>query len=122
MFHLGPFGSEAQFNAALTEAYLAALGSGLDIRPFVRDVLSHDQHKIHFVHANIKPRHIMVHNGRVTGILDWALAGFYPEYWEFAKAIGDEDLGDERANFIMKTFPQNYALDYLIHSFITSVV
>jgi hypothetical protein len=120
--HLGPFRSEARFNAALTEAYLAALGSGLDIRPFVGDVLSHDQHKIHFAHANIKTRHIMVHNGRVTGILDWALAGFYPEYWEFAKAIGDEDLGDERTNFIIKTFPQNYALDHLIHSFITSVV
>ncbi|QPG97842.1 hypothetical protein C2857_006930 [Epichloe festucae Fl1] len=25
----------------------------------------------------------MVHNGRISGIIDWESAGWYPEYWEF---------------------------------------
>lgn len=64
----------------------------------------------------------MVHNGRVTAILDWALSGFYPEYWDFAKAIDGDELGDERAVFIMNTFPQQYALEYLVYCFLTEVL
>lgn len=64
----------------------------------------------------------MVHNGRVTAILDWALSGFYPEYWDFAKALDGDELGDERAGFIMNTFPRQYALEYLVYCFLTEVL
>ncbi|KAJ5106539.1 Major facilitator superfamily domain general substrate transporter [Penicillium angulare] len=32
-------------------------------------------------------RHIIVRNGSIAAIIDWELSGWYPEYWEFAKAF-----------------------------------
>lgn len=39
-----------------------------------------------FTHADLAPRNIIVRHGRVAAIIDWAFAGWYPEYWEFTKA------------------------------------
>lgn len=39
-----------------------------------------------FAHADLAPRNIIVRHGRVAAIIDWAFAGWYPEYWEFTKA------------------------------------
>jgi thiamine kinase-like enzyme len=43
-------------------------------------------YRTHFTHADLAPRNIIVRNGRVAAIIDWAYAGWYPEYWEFTKA------------------------------------
>ena len=49
-------------------------------------------HSVVFTHADLNPRNILVerdgHKGwRVTGIVDWENAGWYPEYWECTKAF-----------------------------------
>ncbi len=39
-------------------------------------------------HGDIAPRNILVdESGRITGIIDWELAGWYPEYWEYANIM-----------------------------------
>ncbi|KAG7138524.1 hypothetical protein HYQ45_004275 [Verticillium longisporum] len=38
-----------------------------------------------FTHADLNPSNIQYHNGRITGIIDWEFAGWYPEYWEYTK-------------------------------------
>jgi hypothetical protein len=64
----------------------------------------------------------MVHDGRVTAILDWALSGFYPEYWEFVKVPSGEDLGNEKTVFLMEAFHKQYALEYLVYDFLAEVL
>ncbi|KAI0840596.1 hypothetical protein F5Y06DRAFT_243785 [Hypoxylon sp. FL0890] len=53
-------------------------------------------HKIVFTHADLNPRNILVDQTvqsdgsigwTVTGIVDWETAGYYPEYWEYTKAM-----------------------------------
>ncbi|KAG6040780.1 hypothetical protein E4U41_007049 [Claviceps citrina] len=39
-----------------------------------------------FTHADLAARNIMVKDGHVAAIIDWAFSGWYPEYWEFTKA------------------------------------
>ena len=34
-----------------------------------------------FTHADLAPRNIMIRDGRVVAIVDWAFSGWYPEYW-----------------------------------------
>ncbi|KAF9512262.1 hypothetical protein BS47DRAFT_1088582 [Hydnum rufescens UP504] len=38
-----------------------------------------------FTHGDLVPPNIMVDGTTITGIIDWATAGFYPEYWEMAR-------------------------------------
>lgn len=41
-----------------------------------------------FTHGDIAPRNILVDGGCcITGIVDWELAGWYPEYWEYANIM-----------------------------------
>ncbi|KAI1388672.1 kinase-like protein [Hypoxylon trugodes] len=36
-----------------------------------------------FSHSDIHGANIMVEDGQFTGLIDWELAGFYPEWWDF---------------------------------------
>lgn len=74
---VGPFVDEAGFSALL--------GSAKD--PARRG------YETYFTHADLNPRNIMVEQAaggqgwRVSGIVDWETAGYYPEYWEYIKAL-----------------------------------
>ena len=37
--------------------------------------------KFYFYHPGLSPESILVSNGRVSGILDWDMAGYYPRFW-----------------------------------------
>jgi thiamine kinase-like enzyme len=40
---------------------------------------------IKFTHGDLVPKNIMVKGSTVTGIIDWADGGFYPEYFEYCR-------------------------------------
>ena len=41
-----------------------------------------------FTHGDVAPHNIMVdENGRITGVIDWELTGWYPEYWDYANIM-----------------------------------
>ncbi|KEY73342.1 hypothetical protein S7711_01456 [Stachybotrys chartarum IBT 7711] len=72
-----------------------------DVAPFLGEEVA----KVHttryrtcFTHADLVPRNILIEGGRVAAIIDWGLAGWYPEYWEFTKAhyshLFDQDWED----------------------------
>ncbi|KAI0161773.1 hypothetical protein GGR52DRAFT_561098 [Hypoxylon sp. FL1284] len=53
-------------------------------------------HEIVFTHADLNPRNILIDqtvlsdgttSWDVTGIVDWETAGFFPEYWDYTKAM-----------------------------------
>ena len=72
------FKSEQEFNKYLTDPFWD------DIRK--RAAVSHGvQHDIVFTHGDLNPRNILAENGRITGIVDWENAGWFPEYWEYTK-------------------------------------
>lgn len=43
-------------------------------------------HNIVFTHADLNMRNVLVHNGRLSGIVDWENSGWFPEYWDYTKA------------------------------------
>ncbi|KAI9666807.1 MAG: hypothetical protein M1831_001583 [Alyxoria varia] len=63
-----------------------------------------------FTHGDVAPRNIMVdESGHITGIIDWELAGWYPDYWEYAniwKPSGDQDW----QSWMERTAPQRWDL------------
>lgn len=68
-------------------------------------------HSMLFTHGDLNPRNILVEsavqpNGyrswRVTGIVDWEFSGFFPEYWEFTKAMFEGFRWPLRYNDVVK--------------------
>ncbi|CRG82844.1 hypothetical protein PISL3812_00190 [Talaromyces islandicus] len=64
-----------------------------DIVKAAPDILRHyakfvfmDNHDIVFTHSDFTPRNILVDGGRVTSIIDWDYASWYPEHWEYIQA------------------------------------
>ncbi|EDU49688.1 conserved hypothetical protein [Pyrenophora tritici-repentis Pt-1C-BFP] len=59
-----------------------------------------DNSRIVFTHADLHPSNIMVSaNGssHVLAIIDWHQSGWYPEYWEYCKALYTADFTKEWA-------------------------
>jgi aminoglycoside phosphotransferase (APT) family kinase protein len=50
-------------------------------------MLNSHKHRAVFTRADFRPANIIVKDGHVAGIIDRELAGWYPEYWEFVKAL-----------------------------------
>lgn len=44
-------------------------------------------HDFALTHNDFDPRNILVQGSKVVAILGWEMAGYYPEYWEYCKAI-----------------------------------
>src|SRR5687768_13941675 len=90
-YEKGPFPSSKAFHdwmfAAATRQLPAADGTinGLDHPDMCRELLPDDS-KVYFTHGDLTLRNIMVSGPpglcRVTAIIDWEQAGWYPEYWE----------------------------------------
>ncbi|KAH6887446.1 hypothetical protein B0T10DRAFT_489807 [Thelonectria olida] len=77
---VGPFPDEASFSQHLRFS----------------DEPSRRGHKIVFTHGDLNPRNILVERirnpagdrrWRLSGIVDWETAGYYPEYWDYTKSM-----------------------------------
>lgn len=77
---VGPFVDEAAFSQVLRNP----------------DEPSRRGHKVVFTHADLNSRNILVdrvirpdgsRGWTVTGIVDWENSGYYPEYWDYTKAL-----------------------------------
>lgn len=101
----GPFDSEQQFNEFI-------LG---DIVKSAPDILRHyakyalmENHDIVFTHSDFSPRNILVDGGRVTAILDWEYAGWYPEYWEYIQAFRQLKPMPDWPNYLTRILPLRF--------------
>jgi hypothetical protein len=124
----GPFRTGSEFNEWLISLiHPESMGfySSFYIET-VRNCLTCN-HQLRFTHADIGPHNIMVENGRITGIIDWEFAGWYPEYWEYIKMIQftrDKDFRcfarlcwkDEAGNQVLydKDFAMDQVLDHQV--------
>lgn len=44
-----------------------------------------DSYATRFTHADLSPSNIMVKDGKITAIIDWEFAGWFPEYRGYTK-------------------------------------
>ncbi|KAI0633104.1 kinase-like protein [Trametes polyzona] len=80
---IGPFNEPQEFKDAIF-----ALANSLHFAhrmPVLRrlaEPVNAKQHRVWFTHADLAARNVLVKDGRLSGIVDWEFAGWYPEYWE----------------------------------------
>jgi serine/threonine protein kinase len=82
----GPFQTESAFCDGLVRSLREReQGTWVDmICRFVKSVPPHNN--IVLTHNDLAPQNILVRGGKVVAIIDWELAGYYPEHWEYVKA------------------------------------
>lgn len=86
----GPYKTEEEFNDGLTRAMkLARDDSWVD--QIARFIKAMPRHEVVLTHSDFSPRNIIVRGDQVVGIIDWEMAGFYPDYWEYIKALYHPD-------------------------------
>ncbi|EPS37880.1 hypothetical protein H072_8489 [Dactylellina haptotyla CBS 200.50] len=133
-----PIYTEEQFNLFLLESYDRARPRSDSRLRILKSFLRND-HKVVMTHADLHPRNICAellsqssegNSGmemdkesciKVTGILDWETCGWYPEYWEYVKALNTIDPGDGLDDWweylpteSIGTWPYEYAIDLLL--------
>ncbi|KAG7141126.1 hypothetical protein HYQ46_007872 [Verticillium longisporum] len=103
-YHSPPCRDEQAFN----EFLLSALYK--HIPQLVREAFSRrlkTNHRIILSHCDLTPRNILVHDGKIKGLVDWEDSGWYPEYWEYVKFFqrtADKDWKQYAADI----FPELY--------------
>lgn len=74
-------------------------------------------HTVVFTHADLNPRNILVDRASrpdgtvgwcVTGIVDWENSGYYPEYWDFTKAMFEGFRWSTRYNNMVKAISKEF--------------
>lgn len=77
----GPFALIQEFNSFLVHLYVR-----METREKIAAVHAREYRSV-FAHADLHPSNILIENGRISAIVDWECAGFYPEYWDFTKLM-----------------------------------
>ncbi|PGH32782.1 hypothetical protein GX50_04436 [[Emmonsia] crescens] len=97
----GPFDSEKEFNDFLAEGIQHNMT---------------DNHAIYFAHGDLSPKNIMVNkSGRITAILDWEWAGWFPQYWDVVRMFMDipgKKQMPEYAEHLRSTLPYMYKEEF----------
>lgn len=81
---IGPFENVVEFHKAIRRGFNYPTGH----EECDQMILAQEKrpYTINFTHGDLSLRHIYYLDGKITGILDWESAGWYPDYWEFASA------------------------------------
>ncbi|GAB1193652.1 hypothetical protein APSETT444_002873 [Aspergillus pseudonomiae] len=85
----GPFPNIKEFNDWFSTLPQSRLPASLKYKDPYRYLLP-DDGDIKFTHADLNRGNIMVSSTapfRAIAIVDWGLAGWYPDYWEYCKAL-----------------------------------
>ncbi|KAH6859110.1 phosphotransferase enzyme family protein [Alternaria rosae] len=115
----GPFKSLEEFNATIVETFIAR--SKTQAGPYIRGMVDTHTHGIVFTHGDLRPDNIIVKDGLVAAIIDWELSGWYPEYWEFAKAFYIEAFADDWGSHLLGVLTPYYC-EQLIHARLMEVL
>ena len=86
-FKYGPYEERGAFRAGISMSHRefdANLAFTEVIMGMIRVLPEHS--RVVLTHGDLVPGLIPVPEGRVVAIVDWETAGFYPEYWGYAKA------------------------------------
>ncbi|PLB47575.1 kinase-like protein [Aspergillus steynii IBT 23096] len=116
----GPFDSEEAVNNTLIAAYQSKVPRS-HVKTFLSGMLSQNTHQIVFTHGDLHHPNTMVKDGVVSGIVDWEFSGWYPEYWEFIKALYIWQWQNDWFDYLVQILRPYYA-EYGAHSFLAGIL
>ncbi|PYI25867.1 kinase-like protein [Aspergillus indologenus CBS 114.80] len=120
-YRYGPYASEPEFNEGVVQALRDRLPpesrdevERQDSAFFTREYIMYQTvrglrgHSIVFTHGDLHPGNLLVRADGVVVVLDWGLAGYWPEYWEFYRAMFNPPWRPVWDRMIEKFIPPYY--------------
>ena len=74
-----------------------------------------------FTHSDIAPRNLLVKNGKIAAIIDWEMAGWYPEYWEYTRWAASNSWSPQRWEEIREEVLECYPDELWVEDYLGSV-
>jgi aminoglycoside phosphotransferase (APT) family kinase protein len=108
----GPFPDEKTFNSDFYFDLVGTVPSA--IRSALYQQIRSD-HRIVFSHGDLATHNILVGNGRITGLLDWENAGWYPEHWDYIKFFERYCKSKDWKECAEGIFPETYEHELAYH-------
>ncbi|KAK7677750.1 hypothetical protein QCA50_019302 [Cerrena zonata] len=120
-----PIRNEADFNEFIGTDEQSMKHTSPRYRSWVLSMLRSD-HRIVLTHGDFHPNNVIVdvrvedgHEKITVGIIDWETGGFYPEYWEYVKAMNLRTVKDDSDwwDFLPRSivdYEQEIAIDRLL--------
>jgi thiamine kinase-like enzyme len=110
----------ADFNSFLTRE--TRRGKRTDYKDFLGSMFEDSEdYRIVLSHGDLSPRNLMIHEGQLSGIIDWECGGWYPEYWEYIKAMSSSPWSTGWPYMINKVvldrYRERYAMDRLLDKY-----
>lgn len=115
----GPFDSEKQFNEFILGDIVKSAPDLL--RHYAKYALTYN-HDIVFTHSDLSPRNILVDGDRVTAIIDWEYAGWYPEHWEYIQALRQLKPMPDWPDYLERILPPRFEREYIGMSFLSRIM
>jgi hypothetical protein len=109
IFTGGPFLDEESFNnfvMDIPKSTPKAIRDGLRARLRCNNLVV-------LTHGDLPPRNIMVQENKITGLIDWEVAGWFPEYWEYVKFFHRPCLHNDWYDYASDIFSQPYTEDLI---------
>ncbi|TVY15576.1 hypothetical protein LARI1_G007834 [Lachnellula arida] len=80
-----------------------------------------NSHQICFTHGDANSANILVRGNKVVALIDFEMAGFYPEYWEYTTAmttavnleVYDDSLWKEEIGKFLEEYPEELEMERL---------
>ncbi|EEP81733.1 predicted protein [Uncinocarpus reesii 1704] len=115
----GPYESEEAFNEGIVKAMEdrfapkpgeQASTSSIPVSEYLtrQTLRSLKGHEIVFAHGDLSPDNIIVRPDYTIVIVDWGLAGFWPEYWEYFRATVTIPITEDWDLVVEKFVPPYY--------------
>jgi len=110
----GPFKSVVAFHDYLRRGIM----EGPSPYPEVGELIAMHQREwpLRFTHGDLSSLNILANGDKVTGIVDWETAGWYPSYWEYTSAWyvnPQNEFWREEVDKFIKPMPEALAMDQL---------
>ena len=106
----GPFANDAEYNEFLISDLV-----GTSIIPDMIRTQMRTDHEIVLTHGDLHVINIMVRSGEgVVAIIDWELAGFYPEYHDLLQPFRPADWQCGYYKELLNIFPQHYDAEFVV--------
>jgi thiamine kinase-like enzyme len=68
-------------------------------------------HRAVLTHGDLSPRNIIVQDNKITGLIDWEIAGWFPEYWEYVKFFHRPCIHKDWFDYASDIFSEPYIED-----------